>query len=171
MRFKGVAFRAHDPRWSWSPLSREGASRHGGRFNPKGMPALYLSLDWQTAVLEASQGFAFRIPPLTIATYDVDCSDIAELTTPRQIARRGISPADLTCPWRLLAESGKQVPTWEVCSDLMNEGTAGIIVRSFAVGARRNSKNLVLWRWSSKRPHKVLVFDRDGRLPRDDSSW
>ena len=33
MRFRGTVYRAHNPQWSWTPLSGEGASRHGGRFN------------------------------------------------------------------------------------------------------------------------------------------
>ncbi len=36
VRFQGLAYRAHDPRWSFKPLSGEGAAVHGGRFNPKG---------------------------------------------------------------------------------------------------------------------------------------
>ncbi|MFV0302812.1 MAG: RES family NAD+ phosphorylase [Paracoccus sp. (in: a-proteobacteria)] len=43
MRYRGECFRAHNPRWSFEPLSGEGARRHGGRFNPPGVPALYLS--------------------------------------------------------------------------------------------------------------------------------
>ena len=44
MRFQGDCYRAHNPMWSFSPLSGAGAAIHGGRFNSKGMPALYLSL-------------------------------------------------------------------------------------------------------------------------------
>src|SRR5262249_792496 len=58
LRFEGLAYRAHDPRWSFRPLSGDGAAVHGGRFNPKGTPALYLALDPMTAIKEAAQGFA-----------------------------------------------------------------------------------------------------------------
>ncbi|KJG37767.1 hypothetical protein UA32_12500 [Photobacterium angustum] len=34
-RLEGVVFRGHDPRWSFSSESGEGARRNGGRFNPK----------------------------------------------------------------------------------------------------------------------------------------
>ncbi|MCY4058561.1 MAG: RES domain-containing protein [Gammaproteobacteria bacterium] len=40
MRVQGVVYRAHDPRWAWSPLSGEGARRFGGRFNKAGIPTL-----------------------------------------------------------------------------------------------------------------------------------
>ena len=36
-------FRAHNPLWSFQPLSGAGAARAGGRFNRIGTPALYLS--------------------------------------------------------------------------------------------------------------------------------
>ena len=57
-----------------------GAAVHGGRFNPKGVEALYLSLTIMTAIREASQGFAFKIEPYVLCSYDVDCTDIADLT-------------------------------------------------------------------------------------------
>jgi RES domain-containing protein len=171
VRLQAPAYRAHHPQWSWTPLSGEGAGTHGGRFNPKGVPALYLSLDWSTAILEASQGFAFRIPPLTIVSYDVDCDDIADLTNAAELKRLGARRADLGCAWKLLAETGREVPSWVLVERLRADDIAGIVVPSFAPGAARNARNLVLWRWSDKLPHKVTVFDPESRLPRDDSSW
>ena len=54
MRFQGLVYRAHNPEWSWTPLSGEGARRPGGRFNHRGVPALYTSISPLTAILEAS---------------------------------------------------------------------------------------------------------------------
>ena len=68
MRFQGLAYRAHNPRWSFTPLSGEGAAVHGGRFNPRGTPALYLALDPMTAIKEAAQGFARKFEPLRALT-------------------------------------------------------------------------------------------------------
>jgi len=171
VRFRGAAYRAHNPRWSWSPLSGEGARINGGRFNPKGVAALYLSLDWTTAVIEANQGFSFRIPPLTIVSYDVDCKDIADLSTPNGLKRRGATRGELGCDWKLLAETGEKVPSWILAERLRTKGLAGIIVPSFAPGAGATARNLVLWRWGDALPYKVTIFDPQGRLPRDDSSW
>jgi RES domain-containing protein len=171
VRFRGAAYRAHNPRWSWDPLSGEGARIHGGRFNPKGVAALYLSCDWTTAVLEGSQGFAFRFPPLTIVTYDVDCEDIADLSTSARLRARKVTRRDLACAWKLLAERGETVPSREVAERLRGEGAAGVIVPSFAPNAAQRAKNLVLWRWGPALPHRVTIFDPEGRLPRDDSSW
>jgi RES domain-containing protein len=171
VRFQGVAYRAHNPRWSWSPLSGDGARLHGGRFNPKGVAALYLSLDWPTAVVEASQGFAFRFPPLTLVAYDVDCEDIADLTSADERGRLAVTRRDLACAWKLLAETGKPVPSQVIAQRLIDAGFAGIIVPSFATGADRHARNLVLWRWADAAPHKVTIIDPDGRLPRGDASW
>jgi len=171
VRFKGAAYRAHNPRWSWDPLSGEGARIHGGRFNPKGVAALYLSCDWTTAVLEGSQGFAFRFPPLTIVTYDVDCDDIVDLSTAARQRARKVAHRDLACAWKLLAERREAVPSWQVATRFRKEGAAGILVPSFAANTGGAARNLVLWRWGPALPHKATIFDPEGRLPRDDSSW
>ncbi len=171
MRFRGATYRAHNPRWSWSPLSGEGARINGGRFNPKGVAALYLSLDWGTAVIEANQGFSFRIPPLTIVSYDVDSRDVADLSASNGLKRHGATRSELACAWKLLAETGEKVPSWTLAERLRAKGLAGIIVPSFAPGAGAAARNLVLWRWGAAPPHKVTVFDPQGRLPRNDTSW
>jgi RES domain-containing protein len=171
VRLQGVAYRAHNPKWSWSPLSGVGARIHGGRFNPKGVAALYLSLDWQTAVIEASQGFPYRIPPLTIVSYDVDCEDIADLTSAEDRTRHRVSSKAMACAWRLLADTGTAVPSWRIAERLIDARLAGIIVPSFATGAERGAKNLVLWDWSENLPHRVTIIDAEGRLPQTDASW
>ena len=70
LRFVGTCYRAHDPRWSFKPISGDGAAIRGARFNPKGVPALYLALSVITAVKEANQGLAQRINPCVLCSYD-----------------------------------------------------------------------------------------------------
>lgn len=164
MRYAGPAYRAHHPNWAWQPTSGEGARLHGGRFNPKGTPALYLSLDLPTAIREASQGFAFRLPPLTIVEYEVDCDGIVDLTARGALRRHGATAADVRCAWLLLARSGAPVPSWQLAERLIAAGAAGIVVASFAPRAPPASRNLVLWRWSDRLPERVRVFDPEGRL-------
>jgi RES domain-containing protein len=172
VRFAGTAFRAHDPRWSWTPLSGEGARIHGGRFNPQGVPALYLALDFATAVIEANQGLPFRfVAPITLVSYAVDCDDLLDLTDTKVLRRHGGKPADLACAWKLLAETGKPVPSWILAERLRSAGASGIVVPSFSPGAAADAKNLVLWTWSANRPHQVTVIDPENKLPRDGSSW
>jgi RES domain-containing protein len=39
------------------------------------------------------------------------------------------------------------------------------------VGARASDHNMVLWDWGATLPHKVLVFDPSGKLPKNQLSW
>jgi RES domain-containing protein len=171
LRLTGLVHRAHHPRWSFAPLSGEGASLHGGRFNPKGIPALYTSLRLETAWLEAQQAFPFKAQPMTLVGYRVDCSDMVDLTDPDTRSAVGVTQADLGCAWEDLASRGLTPPTWALALRLIAQGAAGVLVPSFAAGASEQDVNVVFWRWSEELPHQVLVVDDAGRLPRDDRSW
>lgn len=169
--FVGTAFRAHHPRWAFNPESGEGASRHGGRFNPPGTPALYLSLRPETAWLEAQQGFAFKAQPMTLCAYEVDCLHILDLTS---IPVRHAVSADYTelaCPWENLASRNIEPPSWRLAKRLIDSGVAGIVVPSFAGRATAQDQNLVLWSWDRSKPNLVRVIDDHNRLPRNDESW
>lgn len=171
MRFQGRCFRAHDPRWAFDPVSGEGARIRGGRFNPQGKPALYLSLRIETAIGECSQGFSRRIPPLTICEYEVDCDPVADLSGEEVRAEHKVSLEALECPWLDLMLMGKPVPSHKAAQGLEMQGYVGVIVPSFFPGARPSDLNLVLWSWSDRRPNLVQVHDPESRLPRDGSSW
>ena len=171
MRFQGTCYRAHDPRWSFKPLSGEGSALHGGRFNPKGVPALYLSLSIETAIKEANQGFAFKIDPCVLCSYDVDCDDVADLRTDSGRADHEVMLLDMACSWFSYITDGKQPPSWQIAQRLISEGHAGILVPSFALGPTFSDQNLVLWKWNNHSPHQVRVFDPSGRLPKNQLSW
>lgn len=171
MRFQGRCFRGHDPRWSFKPLSGEGAALTGGRFNRRGEPALYTSLDIVTAVGECTQGFSARLPPLLICEYDVDCDPVADLATEATRSALGVDWEQLDCAWLTAMLAGKSPPSWIVSDRLKADGYAGILVPSFVPGATEDQINLVLWRWGPDRPSKVRIFDPEGRLPKDQSSW
>ena len=171
MRFSGVCYRAHDPRWSFKPISGEGAAIRGARFNPKGVPALYLALSIVTAVKEVSHGFAHRIDPCVLCSYDIDCEDIVDLRAPEGRAAHAIDLEAMGCAWMDFLGKGKRPPSWAIHDRLTAEGAAGILVPSFASGASDSDGNLVLWKWGPAPPHSVQVFDPSGRLPRNQLSW
>lgn len=171
MKWQGVCYRAHDPRWAWSPLSGEGAAARGGRFNPAGVPALYLALTIEGMLLEVGHGFGHRIDPLLICSYDVDVDDLVDLRDEAARAAEGIAFAELSCPWAYDRALGRTPASWHVASRLIERGAAGILVPSFANQAQPHMANLVLWRWGDSLPHRVRVHDPEGRLPRDASSW
>lgn len=167
----GECFRAHDPNWSWTPLSGAGAALKGRRFNWPGPETLYLSLSFTTAFREVSGGFAHRLTPYVLVSYDVDCDDIADLRTDAGRASFGVDFADLACAWGDDLIAGREPASWRVVRRLMSDGAAGALVQSFPNGATAEEQNLVLWRWGPDRPHKVLAFDPTGKLPKNQLSW
>jgi RES domain-containing protein len=171
VRFVGTCYRAHDPRWSFRPISGEGAAIRGARFNPKGVPALYLALGIMTAVKEANQGFAHRIDPCVLCSYEVDCADIADLTTNEAREAANVRFDDMACAWMSFLADGKRPPSWAIHDRLVGDGKAGILVPSFAPGADEADRNLVLWSWGAQLPRRVAVIDPSGRLPKDQLSW
>jgi RES domain-containing protein len=171
LRWRGVCYRAHDPRWAWAPISGEGAAAKGGRFNPLGAPALYLALTIEGMFLEMGHGFAHRFDPLTICSYDVDVDDLVDLRTDGDRAAAGVALADMSCAWAYDLAAGRRPSSWIIADTLIASGASGILTPSFAIGARVDMTNLVLWRWGSNPPHKVAAHDPSGRLPKNQLSW
>src|SRR5262245_17528962 len=97
LRFQGAGFRAHDPKWAFSPLSGDGAKAKGGRFNPIGVSALYLSLTLEGMFLEMGHGLAHRFEPLTICSYEIDVDDITDLRAERARTAAGVALPDMAC--------------------------------------------------------------------------
>ena len=163
-RYLGLVYRGHNPQWMYTPESGQGAAIHGGRFNPKGRPALYTSEQFTTALKEAQQGFPFKSQPLTLCAYEVDCRPILDLTNARVRNENKIALADLECPWEAL--NGKKIlpPSWRIAESLIQQGIAGIRVQSQAPGATEQDINLVFWKWGGMAPTKVVVIDDFGRL-------
>ena len=170
MRLEAVFYRGHDPRWSFSPLSGAGARTHGGQFNPTGVDALYLASTIEGAVVEQTHGFVNRLEPLTIVSYDVDVDDIVDLTTHRGRRKANVELADMACAWQLDRANGREPASWRIANRLRGTN-AGILVPSFANGARGDMHNLVLWKWGPNLPYLVLAHDPSGRLPKNQLSW
>ena len=171
MRFTGEGFRAHDPEWAWTPLSGAGAALKGRRFNWPGLETLYLSLSFNTVFREVSGGFAHRLTPYVMCSYDIDCEDIADLRTDVDCVALDVKPSDLACAWGDALPASLEPASWDVVRRLMTAGHAGILAPSFANGATADDVNLVLWRWGPDLPHKVQVYDPSGKLPKTELSW
>lgn len=171
MRFQGTCYRAHDPKWAFSPLSGDGAKTHGGRFNPKGVPALYLALTIDGMIVEMTHGFAHRLDPLTICSYQVDVDDVVDLRDDDGRKANGVVLADLGCAWADDVANRRYPASWRIADRLIARGRAGVLVPSFARGAKPDMTNLVLWKWGPALPHHVEVHDPSGRLPKDQMSW
>ena len=164
MRFRGLVYRAHNPQWSWQPLSGDGARHHGGRFNRRGIPALYTSLTQLTAIREA-EPLGRSMQPLTLCAYEVDAGPVFDALDQARRAAVGVSDLELLCPnWEAEMLTGK-IPSSQALADrLIALGFAGMRVQSFVGGAGPDDVNLVFWNWGTAGPSRVMLIDDERRL-------
>lgn len=166
MRYQGELYRALNPIYAREPLSGRGAELYGGRFNPKGTPALYCSLSVLTAIREANQ--VGNLQPTTLVSYDADIDRIfdgrdAEALAAFDMDAEGL--ADTT--WRDQMKTRGQARTQAFARRLVQAGHNGLLVRSFAPGAAADDLNLVLWIWGDERQQaRLALIDDEGRLSR-----
>ena len=164
MRFRGVVYRAHDPRWSWPPVSGEGAKVHGGRFNRVGVAAFYASLSPVTAIREASP-LGQPLQPMLLCAFDVDAEPIFDALDAFQRRAHAVTDDDLHCPtWELDMHRGIVPPSQALADRLIATGCVGMRAPSFAPGAAATDVNLVFWSWSDRRPSRIVLIDDDRRI-------
>ncbi|MFN3146438.1 MAG: RES family NAD+ phosphorylase [Paracoccaceae bacterium] len=162
--YRGLLYRALNPVYARMPLSGRGAELYGGRFNPKGTPALYCAFDPVTALREANQ--VGSLQPTILVSYRADIAPIFDSRDTAQLASLGMTNVMLADPgWRLAMLEGRRVPTQDFAGDLIAAGFAGLLVQSFAKGATNADLNLVLWKWGIERC-SLEVIDDEGRLDR-----
>jgi RES domain-containing protein len=164
-RFEGRCWRMLGVRWQLEPLSGEGAAKTGGRWNPPGQKALYLSRDHGTAISEYHQ---MLVRPGTLVAYDIESEAIADLTKGdfwRDGNGRRFGPSAASCNWRRIWKIEQRTPpTWLIVSALINSGADGALVPS---AQSKGGVNLVLWRWSNDPNSKgalVRVIDPESEL-------
>lgn len=176
-RLRARLIRAARPYYAHAPASGEGARRFGGRFNAVGAPALYLSFALETAANEVR--FTLNHQPFTFYFLDVDAGPVADLSDSAVRDSLGVACADLESPnWESDLHRGVEPASHRVSRELMAAGFAGAITPSFAPGARRQDRNLVLWRWEEVATNsdldgagsKVFLVNRQA-LPVDQASW
>lgn len=165
MRYKGKLYRALNPVYAREPHSGRGAELYGGRFNPKGMPALYTSVTVITALKEANQ--AGSLQPTTLVSYDADITPLFDTRDGALLHDHGIEAQTLgTATWRDDMNVFSEASTQRLARTLKNEGFCGLIVRSFAPGATDADINVVLWTWGDTLPHQLILVDDEQRLSR-----
>lgn len=129
-------------RFQRSPLSGEGARRVGGRWNPRGVPALYLATDPATAVAEFYQGLP---KPGTLAPYQLDAHAIADLTDGSGGPRDAAVEHGCVAAWKAMAHRPDRTPpSWVLATELIGQGADGALVPSVQ---NRGGSCLVLWNW------------------------
>ena len=163
MHYQGLLYRALNPIRAREPLSGEGARLHGGRFNPKGIPALYTALSVMTAIREANQ--IGTLQPTTLVCYEADITPVFDATDSDALGAYDMTPADLAAEdWRLRMRAESKAPTQILAERLIADGFAGLRVPSFAKGATGEDLNVVLWIWGNALPARLVLIDDEGRL-------
>ena len=161
--YRGKLYRALNPIHAREPLSGRGAALYGGRFNPKGTPALYASLSPITALREANQ--VGNLQPTTLVAYDAEIEAIFDARDPVALAGEGMDPVTLAAPtWRDEMKAIGEARTQSFARNLIAAGFQGLLVRSFAAGMGEDDLNLVLWRWGDVAPARLVLIDDEGRL-------
>ena len=163
IRYEGKLYRALNPVYAREPLSGKGAAIYGGRFNARGVPALYLSLSVLTALREANQ--VGNLQPTTLVSYEAEIEAIFDCRDATALAAVHMTADDLAAAtWRDEMKSAGEARTQGFARRLVATGHNGLLVRSFAQGATDGSLNLVLWRWGDKPPARLVLIDDEKRL-------
>lgn len=159
-------YRAFTPRWAIEPLSGAGAARTGGRFNRKGVPALYLSHELATAAAEYQQGSPF-LPPFTMVSYR---GNLPELVDVLALDRGEWDPLweDWSTAWRQMDLEGDEPPSWVLSDMVRDAGIAGI---RFPSTATQGGVNLVLFLDMLSIREILAPQDPDGLLPNNPAGW
>ncbi|SJM34256.1 RES family NAD+ phosphorylase [Mesorhizobium delmotii] len=165
MRYDGKLYRALNPLYAREPLSGRGAELYGGRFNPKGVPALYTSLSVMTALREANQ--VGNLQPTTLVFYEAEVDNIFDCRDAAALAAEGLDAASLAdTTWRDQMKASGEAKTQAFARRLIGAGYSGLLVRSFAAGSTAEDMNLVLWRWADIPPARLILIDDEHRLSR-----
>jgi len=163
--YQGKLYRALNPVHAREPLSGHGAARHGGRFNPKGVPALYTSLSVLAALHEANQ--VGTLQPTMLVSYDAEIGRVFDARDAAALAAEGMDAALLAVPsWRDEMRAHGEALTQAFARRLIASGHHGLMVHSFAPGAGADDLNLVLWTWGDAAPSRLVLIDDEGRLSR-----
>lgn len=164
--FNAVAYRVHQPKWSFAPTSGAGAGTYGGRANRPGVNALYLSLELETALAEYQQLDAL-MPPGLMVSYNVSVDAVVDF-------RGGYTSdwdplwQDFYCDWRnIYFNQGIEPPSWVIGDQVLAAGAKGILFNS-AINARAN---LVIYTDALAGADSIAVHDPDNALPKNQQSW
>jgi len=173
--YNGPVFRGVAPIFAANPFSGIGASMAGGRFNPKGVQALYTADRAETAIAEITQGDFLNLVPTTIYRIDIECERALDLTDPTILEALDITPAALSGAWRLITTQYFDINNLDVNTriflaytqqlyfDFMKAGVSCLIVPSFAPTSPSGSKNYVFLNWNNLGTAQLTLHDPDNR--------
>ncbi len=145
-----------------------GAAAVGGRWNPKGLEAIYASLDVETATLEAYQDFIYRgfsmtaITPRVTAAAKVELSKTLDLTDSKIRKKLGFDQKTLIQEdWRALQRVGEE--SW---TQAIGRGSCIAKFEALIVASARkiDGKNIVIFPQNLSNTSKIDILGSD-QLP------
>lgn len=124
---------------AFPPLSTRGSRLLGGRFNPPGLPALYLAETPELAVREGTQfeadaGFK-PFAPHRLVCVEVSLQRVVDLSTESAVQTAGLSVEHLRRAWQLAAEP---TPTQLLGRRAFDAGIEGLLFSSRLDPSARN---------------------------------
>ena len=158
--------RAYVPRWAHTPLSGEGASRFGGRWNPVGAVTIYAARELSTAWAEYNQGFVQH--PALILQIELSGASLADLTVVGTLQELGVKPEIHNCQWRANLANGRVPTTHNLRERLLEQGYDGVIYPS---SISPGGSCVAIWRWNAPGAPSLKAIDPEGLLPRNQQSW
>ena len=161
-----ILWRAYVPRWSYQPLSGEGAARFGGRWNPVGVPTIYAARELSTAWAEYNQGFVQH--PALIAQLELTGARLADLTDAAVLATLRVDGTVHRTEWRADLDEGRVPATHALQGELTDAGFHGVVYPSFM---SPGGTCVALWHWNGSDAPALRVVDPEGRLPISQASW
>jgi RES domain-containing protein len=155
-------------------LSGEGAARFGGRWNRKGIKAIYGSTDILTATHEAYQqilkyGFSLsNLRPRVTAGAKVVLHRVLDLTSPANRRRIGYSLNELlTEDWQAIQMAGEESWTQVIGRGTLESGMEGLLVPS---AQNPKGTNLVIFPKNIGGKTSLKILSKSA-LPPHPSSW
>jgi RES domain-containing protein len=161
-----VLWRACVPKWSYNPLSGEGAALSGVRWNAIGQKCIYAALELSTSWAEYNQGFVQH--PAIIALLILKNAKLVNLLDSTTLKSLNISNEIHNTQWRNDLDCGQTPATHILAASLIDEGFDGVIYPSFM---SQGGACIALWRWNGEHEPSLEVVDPDHRLPKQPSSW
>lgn len=161
-------YRYLTPKWAYLPLSGAGAASAGGRFNRRGVEALYLSAEPDTALAEYKQGSSLPRPAM-LAAYELELADAVDLSAGYDPDQWAASWADWNCDWRWIARVKHKIPpSWQLGDEAISSGARGLL---FPSTHQSGGTNLVVFTANLTISDRLAVHDPDDMLPKDQRSW
>ena len=120
----GTFYRAVDPVYEHAALT---GSRSAGRYSPPDVPTLYLSSSRKGVAAAMQKHADDRTPTLTVLSFEVRATRIADLRDVTAMAELGVAADDAFGDWQQELEVGRAPASWRVREQLESMGAQGLV--------------------------------------------